>query len=118
MYAIRGAITVENNSIEDINQAVKELIEEIIKQNALNIKDISYVLFTMTKDLDAVYPAKSARDNFDFKYVPMMCVQELYIKNSLEKCIRVLITVNGEKEQNLVKHIYLKNAQKLRPDLV
>lgn len=115
---IRGAITVNDNTIPSVKSAVIELIEEIKKINNIDETDISHVIFTLTKDIDCVYPAKIAREEFpSWKYVPMMCVNEMSIVNSLEKCLRVLIVINTELEQNEIKHIYLKGAIKLREDL-
>ena len=83
---IRGAITVDSNSIEEIKNATIELISELKKQNKYKDADISNVIFTMTQDLDAAYPAKFAREKFmEWQYIPMMCVQELDIENSLQK---------------------------------
>lgn len=115
--AVRGAITVDNNTIQDIHDAVCLLLKKIIETNDIATKDIVSCVFTMTNDLDAAYPAKFAREKFDFSLVPMICYQELDIKGSLRKCLRILLTYNCEKEQNEIKHIYLKGAKTLRPDL-
>lgn len=114
---IRGAITVENNSMEDIKRATIELLSEIIEKNSVQKEDISFVIFTLTKDLNAAFPAKYARENFDFKYVPMMCYNEADIEGAIKMCIRVLVVFNTDKKQNEIKHIYLKNAVNLRQDL-
>ena len=115
---IRGAITVDTNSIEDIKKATIELISEIKNQNKYQDTEISNVIFTMTKDLDAAYPAKFAREEFKtWQHIPMMCVQELNINGSLQKCLRILIVINTDLAQNEIKHVYLKGAEKLRKDL-
>lgn len=115
---IRGAITVTDNTEESVKSAVIELINEIKNRNNFKTEDISHVVFTMTKDLDCVYPAKLARENFsDWKYVPMVCFQELNIQNSLSGCLRILITINTELAQDKIKHVYLKGAENLRKDL-
>ena len=117
LRGIRGAITVEVNSSDEIRTAVKEMLNEIIKTNEIKTVDIASAAFTMTKDLDCVYPAKYAREIEGFDKVPLMCYQELDIKNSLEKCVRVLILVNTDKAQDEIKHVYLRGAKILRPDL-
>ena len=114
---IRGAITVDNNTVEDIEKATVELIRSIISKNEIKTEDISHVIFTLTSDLNAAFPAKFARTNFDWDFVPMMCFNELDIKNSLSMCLRILIVVNTEKSQKEIHHVYLRGAQKLRPDL-
>lgn len=115
---IRGAITIENNTIESVKSAVIELLSEIKKQNKYEDKDISHVIFTLTKDIDCIYPAKIAREAFEsYNSVPMMCFNEMDIENSLGKCLRVLIVINTQLDQNDIKHIYLKGAKRLREDL-
>lgn len=115
---IRGAITVDSNTIVDIKNATIELLTEMKKKNNYKEEDISNVIFTLTDDLDCVYPAKIAREEFpEWKYVPMVCFNELKIQNSLRMCLRVLINVNTNKKQNEIQHIYLKGAEKLRQDL-
>ncbi len=116
--AIRGAITVDNDTENDIREAVITLIATIKERNKYNDEDISHVIFTLTDDLKSVYPAKIARETFEsWKYVPMMCFNEMKIDNSLTKCLRVMIVVNTELAQTDIKHVYLKGAEKLRKDL-
>ena len=114
---IRGAITVKNNTIEDIKKATITLISEMIEKNNIKLSDVSHCIFTMTNDLDAAYPAKFVREELKFDYVPLLCFNELNIQNSLKMCIRALIVINTEKTQEEIKHIYLEGAKILRPDL-
>ena len=114
---IRGAITVNDDSVESIKEATIELFQAVLDANSVNTADIAYILFTMTKDLKSAFPAKFARENFDIKYVPLMNVNELDVEPSLEKCLRLLMVVNTEKSQDEIKHIYLKGAKVLRPDI-
>lgn len=118
IISIRGAITAENNTTEDITSASVELFREIIGQNGILISDIVNIIFSVTKDLNAIYPAKALRENFEMGSTPLFCVQEADIQNSLEKCIRVMITASSDKNKEDIKHVYLKGAQKLRPDLL
>ena len=114
---IRGAITVDSNTSEDIEIATIELLKGLLTQNNIETENISHVIFTLTKDLNAAFPAKFARKNFDWDFVPMMCFNELDIENSLKMCLRVLVVVNSDRKQNEIKHVYLKGAKALRPDL-
>lgn len=114
---IRGAITVDLDTADMIKEATIELLSEIIKNNAVELKDISHVIFTLTNDLKSAFPAKFAREYLDFARVPMMCFNELSVEGSLEKCLRVLVVVNTEKKQEEIKHVYLKGARALRTDL-
>ena len=114
---IRGAITLECNTKEEIKIATVELLQALMSENNIDTKDISFAIFTLTKDLNADFPAKYARENCGFKYVPMMCYQELDVPDSLNKCLRILLEINTEKTQEEIKHVYLKNAKNLRKDI-
>lgn len=114
---VRGAITVRNNTIEDIKNATITLISEMLEKNNIKTADISHCIFTMTNDLNAAYPAKFVREELKFDYVPLLCFNELNIQNSLRMCLRILIVINTEKTQKEIKHIYLEGAKILRPDL-
>lgn len=115
--AIRGATTIEDNTKDSIKESTIELLSEILNQNKIKKEDISHVIFTLTKDINADFPAKFARLELDFEDVPMICSNEIEVPNALPFCVRVLMVVNSELSQNEIKHIYLKNAKTLRPDL-
>lgn len=112
---IRGAITCENTK-EDILEKTEEMLVKIMKDNSLEIDDIYAILFTATKDLDKVYPAVAAR-KIGITRAALMCMQEMYVEGSLEKCVRVMVTAESEVKQAEVNHVYLGGAEKLRPDL-
>lgn len=116
-FVIRGAITVACNTREEIIGGAKELLNEIIAANQLVQDDLIQILFTATKDLDQAYPAVGARE-LGITDAALMCMQEMYVEGSLEKCIRVAVMCQGELTQKTVKHCYLKEAQRLRPDLL
>lgn len=110
---IRGAITVEENSLDSIKEATLELLSELLTQNKISKEDLSHVIFTMTKDLNAAFPAKFAREDMCWGDVAMMCFNELEVENSLKKCLRVLLIVNCNDEFT-PKFVYLKGAENLR----
>lgn len=110
---IRGAITVEGNSENAIKAATLELLAEIIAKNKIDKKDISHAFFTLTKDLDAAFPAKFARLDFGWDTVAMMCHQELAVPNSLPQCLRVLVVLNVA-DSFVPEFVYLKGAEALR----
>ena len=114
---IRGATVVLANTPEEIEKATVELTNEILAQNEVAVQDVAFAVFTLTKDLNAAFPAKIARLNCGFELVPMMCYQELDVPNSIRMCLRVLLTVNTDKAQNEIKHVYLKGAKALRADI-
>ncbi len=114
---IRGAITVENNSVEAIKESVTELLDEIEIHNQINSQDIICVFFTVTSDLNSIFPAAIARNRPGWDKVPLLDLQQMYVPGSLDRCIRVLIQVNTLKPQSGMVHCYMRNAEKLRPDL-
>jgi len=110
---IRGAITVDENTKDDIKNATLELLKELVNQNNIDKKDVSHAIFTLTEDLNADFPAKYARLDFGWDKVAMMCYHELNVPNALEKCLRILIVLNCD-ENFEPKFVYLKAAKKLR----
>jgi chorismate mutase len=114
---IRGAITVEENTKEAIVQAARLLLEEIVKRNDVHPDDIASVLLTTTDDLDAAFPAQAARSLAGWDHVPLICAREIPVPGSLPFCIRVMMHVNTEKKASEIRHVFLRDAVKLRPDL-
>jgi len=114
---IRGAITIEKNTEEDILKNTTILLQEIMARNNLKIEDIISIIFTATDDIDAAYPAVAAR-KLNIIHAGLMCFQEMKVQNSLKMCIRVMVQIKTEKTQDQMKHVYLKKATVLRPDLL
>ncbi|MGC9400424.1 MAG: chorismate mutase [Anaerolineae bacterium] len=114
---IRGAATVDANTPEAIDAATRTLLTRLVAANGLDLADIASVIFTATPDLDAAYPAASARA-LGWTHVPLLCVQEMAVAKSLPRCIRVLIHWNTERLPEEIWHVYLGAARALRPDLV
>jgi chorismate mutase len=113
---IRGATTVEENSAGLIKAATKELLQAIVQENSLSLEDIVSAIFTVTSDLDADFPASSARE-IGWERVPLLCATEIPVPGALGLCIRVLLHVNTTLRQREIKHIYLHKAVALRKDL-
>jgi len=115
--AIRGATTASENTVDSITLVVTELLDTLEHHNQLESDDIISVIFTVTKDLDALYPASIARERLNWSNIPLLDVQKMYVEGSLDHCIRVLLYVNTPKNQNQIHHTYLRGARVLRPDL-
>ncbi len=115
---IRGATTVTADQPDLILQATRELLEAILAENKkLRLEDVASATFTLTEDLVSAFPAQAARQ-MGWEEVPMMCAREIPVPGSLPRVIRVLVHWNTEVPQSEIKHIYLRGAVKLRPDLV
>ncbi|MEA2087348.1 MAG: chorismate mutase [Candidatus Caldatribacteriota bacterium] len=114
---IRGAITVNNNTKEEIIKFTKELLITLQKENDFKIEDIVSVFFSATPDLNTAFPAQAARE-LGWDRVPLFDMQEIEVPGSLPGCIRILIQINCQKSQTEIKHCYLRGAEILRKDLV
>jgi chorismate mutase len=115
---IRGAITVAADEPDLVLQATRELLEEILAENAgMQPDDIASAIFTVTDDLTSTFPAQAARQ-MGWDMVPMLCAREIPVPSSLPRVIRLLVHWNTEVPQSEIKHVYLRDAVKLRPDLV
>ncbi len=111
---IRGATTVERNEQAEILAATAELLQALIRQNDLRAEDVASGIFTVTEDLDAAFPALAARQ-LGWTEVGLMCMREIPVPGSLEKCIRVLLHVNTRRSASEMRHVYLREAVVLRP---
>jgi len=117
MRGVRGATTVNEDQAEPMLAATQELLEAILAANpGMRTDDIASVIFTLTNDLCSAFPALAAR-RIGWSSVPMMCAREIPVPGSLPCCIRVLVHWNTDTPQSDIRHIYLREAVKLRPDL-
>ena len=112
---IRGATTATGNSIKEIEDAVVELIDELISQNKLIEANLLSITFTTTKDLDACFPASIARKSKGLNSVAFLDCQQMYVTNDIDFCIRLMAQVLLPSNFP-VKHPYLRGASKLRTD--
>ena len=112
---IRGATTASGNSIEEIEDAVVELIDELISRNSLIKSNLLSITFTSTKDLDACFPASIARKCNGLDSVAFLDCQQMHVSNDINFCIRIMAQVLL-KPNFPINHPYLRGAAKLRPD--
>ncbi|MDF5737960.1 chorismate mutase [Nostoc sp.] len=115
MRAIRGATTVSENTVEAMREMVTELLDELENRNQFQPRDMISVTFSVTRDLDAIFPAAIARARPGWDNVAMLDVQQMHVEGSLERCIRFLIHTYLPASAS-IHHIYLRNAANLRPD--
>jgi chorismate mutase len=114
--AIRGATTVDENTEQEILEATSELLKAMLEQNGIETEDIISVIFSVTTDLNAAFPAVAAR-RMGWTETALMCTYEIDVPGSLRKCIRVMMHIRTEKRSRELKFVYLKAARQLRPDL-
>jgi chorismate mutase len=113
---VRGAITVDENSKEEIVYRTEELLRAIVTVNKIETDDIASAIFTVTDDLNAEFPAVAAR-KLGWIHIPLLCSREIPVPGSLGLCVRVLLHVNTDKRPEEIVHVYLRDAKKLRPDI-
>jgi len=115
--AIRGAITVSDNSQEAILEATRALLQALTEANGLDASEVIAATFSVTPDLDQAYPAEVARE-LGWTEAGLMCVQEMHVEGALKKCIRVRVLWDTEQPQSAVAHRYMRGAAILRTDLL
>ena len=112
---VRGATTVSENSAEEILRATRELLYVMVRVNGIREDDVASVYFTTTHDLDAVFPATAARQ-LGWLGAALICGNEMPVQGSLQQCVRIMLHWNTRKRQEEIHHVYLRDAQSLRPD--
>ena len=116
LRAIRGAITVPRDEPALIYAATRELLSEIIARNGIDLEHIISVIFTVTPDLSSAFPAMAAR-SMGWLDVPLLCTMEIPVPGAMPRCIRVLLHVESDRKRSAIQHVYLGEAQSLRPDI-
>ena len=115
---LRGATTIDQNVATEILAATRELLQELLAANGITTyEEIVSAVFTTTPDVNAVFPAEAAR-SLGMSQVPLLCASEIAVPNSMPRCIRILLHVNTDQPQSAMKHVYLREAKRLRPDMV
>lgn len=108
---------MEADEPELILSATRELLEEILRANDITeFDELISAIFTTTADLKSTFPAEAAR-RMGMGQVPLLCAQEIPVPGSMPLCIRVMIHANIDRPPAEIRHVYLRNAQNLRPDM-
>ena len=114
--AIRGATQLREDNLEEMTQAVTELLKEIFSKNALQKEDLISIFFTATEDLICDFPAAAARQ-LDLGDIPLICAREIPVVGALPKVVRVMVHAYSERSHTEIKHIYTRGAEVLRRDI-
>jgi chorismate mutase len=115
LRALRGAITVDENTTEAILDGTEELLREILDRNELESEDLVSCIFTTTDDLDAEFPAVAAR-RIGLSSVPLLGAREMNRPGALPRVIRVLVHCYANPDTP-AQHVYMRDAVQLRQDL-
>ena len=110
---IRGATIADENTADAIHGATRELLDGLINANGITEPEVAAVYFTMTPDLNAGFPAAAARQ-VGWNNTALMGGTEIAVPGSLDRCIRVLILFNTDKEPQELVNLYLKGTDVLR----
>jgi len=114
--ALRGATTVDEDTVEQVTERVQELLRDLMSRNGLVEDDLISAIFTATGDVVSMFPATAAR-GIGFGAVPLLCAAEIPVAGSKPRCIRVLLHVATSRARDELHHVYLHGAQGLRDDL-
>ena len=113
---VRGAIPVRANTPAAILLAADRLLRLLIEKNGIHPDDVASVIFSTTTDINAEYPAIAAR-KLGWRDVALMCSHEMDVPHGLNACLRILIHWNTDKSPKDIVHVYVEEAQSLRPDM-
>lgn len=114
--AVRGATQIDADDRDQILEATTELVSEVMARNELSTGDVISVIFTVTPDLTAEFPALAAR-KLGFHDVPLLCATEIGVPGALPRVIRVMAHIETDRPRSEVQHVYLRGATSLRLDI-
>jgi chorismate mutase len=117
LFALRGATTVEADSPEQIDERTQEMMSLLMSRNGLAADDLISILFSCTHDLVSKNPATATRA-MGLTDVPLLGVQEASMAGALPLCIRVMLHIETTRTRAELRHVFLRGAKVLRPDLV
>ena len=114
--AARGAIRVASDDREALLSATERLLSNLLERNAIQMEDLVSILFTVTEDLRAAFPAEAAR-RMGLGKVPLLCAREIDVRGAMPSVVRVLMHFRSDATLDDVVHVYLDGAESLRDDL-
>lgn len=111
VYAVRGAVTLAEDSRQEVVGRTQELLEELFARNGIERDRVVSMFFTATDDVHSEFPAAAAR-LAGFNGVPLLCARELEVSSSLATplCVRVLVHYYGDRTP---EPVYLGDAKRL-----
>ena len=115
--AFRGATTVEHDDPDEIRDAVRELMTELLAVNELHDDDLVDVILTVTPDLTSMYAGTALREECGFDDVPLLGAVEANVTIGVDRCVRVMLHAYSTLSRADVVHVFHGESTRLRPDL-
>jgi len=112
---VRGATTLDT-AAGGAETSCVELLGQMLEANGASVEDVAAAIFTLDDDLAGENPAAAARAA-GWELVPLLMVREHGADDRVARCLRVLLLVNTTRSQPEIRHVYLRGAEVLRPDL-
>ncbi len=116
LRALRGATTVDNDTVEEIDERVVALLRAMLERNRVDHDDLVSIIFTATPDIHSAFPATAAR-TIGLGDVPLLGASEISVEGGVQRCIRVMMHLTTERSRAELRHVYLEGASHLRDDL-
>lgn len=113
LRAVRGATTLDEDSADQVDARVRELVTRMLESNGIDRDDLVSILLTASPDVHSAFPASAAR-RMGLDDVPVMGAQELDVNGATPLCIRVMMHAESERSRAEIDHVYLHGAQGLR----
>jgi chorismate mutase len=114
--AVRGAIQIDRNERQEILDGAAQLLLTILERNQLTSGNLISVIFTLTPDLSAEFPAYAARQ-LGITDVPLLCATEIDVPGAMPRVLRLMAHVETDQPRAAIHHVYLRGAAALRTDL-
>ncbi|HZN16039.1 MAG TPA: chorismate mutase [Acidimicrobiales bacterium] len=114
--ALRGATTVDADTVEQVTERVRALVQAMLERNGVAKDDLISILFTATDDIHSMFPATAAR-GIGLGDVPLICARELDVDGGMKRCIRVMMHLVTDRARDELHHVYLEGTRSLRDDL-
>src|SRR2546423_13658683 len=117
---VRGATTANSNSRDDILTATRQLLALMIRINGIEPEHVASAIFSLTRDLDAEFPALAARQ-LGWLDVPLLCGHDMDVQQpnprGVPRCIRIALLYNTDRAQSEMRHAYLRGAEAIQQHL-
>lgn len=111
MTIIRAAISVDNNTKEEISRQAVKLFNNVLNNNPN--AEIKALFASQTSDLNSYNCCTAIRETFHADFA-LECFQEAQILNQKEKIIRFTLFCDNDFIPN---YVYMEKASDLRKDL-